>query len=219
MLNNPPPHSLAELDSRAKALTGKTLRNIADELGVSLPENLHHHKGLIGQCLEGILGADAGCDSRPDFTSLNVELKTVPVDAQHRPKESTYVCTVPLKDLHQVTWENSVVKAKLSHVLWVPILSHPDLPIDQRIILEPIRWQPNAEQLETLENDFNELMDMIAMGEMGEITASLGDYLHIRPKAAHAKVLTEYTGENADEQQTLPRGFYLRTALLRELLA
>lgn len=206
MQHKPPPQSLAELSTRARELEHKTLGELASILQISTPDNLLHHKGLVGQCVEALLGADAGSESRPDFTHLGVELKTLPVNPQGRPLESTYVCTVPLKQLQHLTWENSVVKAKLSHVLWVPILVRPNTPVSERKILSPIFWQPTAEQEEMLKNDFNELVDLIAMGNLDQITASLGTYLHIRPKAANAKSLTDY-----EEGETLPRGFYLRS--------
>lgn len=178
-----------------------------------IPDKLTHHKGLIGQCLEAFLGADAGNDSRPDFTGLGVELKTLPVGPKLRPKESTYVCTLPLNQIQQMTWETSVVKAKLSHVLWIPILVLPNTSISQRQILPPIFWQPSPEQENTLKDDFNELVDLIALGELEQITASLGTYLHVRPKAANGRCLTDYEGG-----ETLPRGFYLRPSCTTEVV-
>jgi DNA mismatch repair protein MutH len=205
MQHNSPPQSLDQLRVRADELTHKTIGELASILQISLPDKLDQHKGLIGQMLEAILGTDAGNDSTPDFTKLGVELKTLPLTPSLQPKESTYVCTVPLDQVQGLTWENSVVKAKLSHVLWIPILVPPKAPISERRILQPVFWQPSHSESEILENDFNELMDLIALGDLNQITASLGTYLHIRPKAANASCLTSYGGE-----KTLPRGFYLR---------
>lgn len=190
-----------------------TLGELADNLRVPLPEKLNHHKGFVGQCLEAILGADAGSESRPDFTALGVELKTLPVGPGLRPQESTYVCTVPLQDLQGLTWDNSAVKAKLSHVLWVPILVLPDMPLHTRQILNPVFWEPSPEQEDILRSDFNEIIDLIALGDLNQITASLGTYLHVRPKAANARCLTSY-----EDERTLPRGFYLRTAFTQVLV-
>ena len=52
----------------------------------------------------------------PDFQHIGVELKTLPVDQNFRPKESTYVCTVPLIRNAGAIWETSTVKLKLSRV-------------------------------------------------------------------------------------------------------
>lgn len=213
MQHKPPPQSLAELTTRANELTHKTLGELASILQIPTPDNLLHHKGLMGQCIEALLGADAGSDSRPDFTQLGVELKTLPVNRQGCPLESTYVCTVPLQHLQGLTWDNSVVKAKLSHVLWIPILVTPKAPVGTRQILQPFFWQPTLEQEETLRTDFDELTELMALGHLEQITASLGTYLHVRPKASDARCLTSY-----EEGKTLPRGFYLRSQFTEGLV-
>jgi DNA mismatch repair protein MutH len=219
MQHNSPPQSLAQLRTRAQELADLTLGELANFLGAQLPESLIHHKGFIGQCLEAALGADAGSDNVPDFTQLGVELKTLPVGPHLRPQESTYISTVPLHQLQGLSWENSAVKAKLSHVLWVPILSLPKAALSERRILSPFLWQPSPEQEHILQTDFDELIDLISMGNLNQITASLGTYLHIRPKAAHARSLTAHTNENGAPAQTLPRGFYLRSHFTGSLIS
>lgn len=206
------------LQQRINAIGDHTIGSLAQILGLTVPHDLHHHKGWLGNMLELALGADAGCKSQPDFTSLGIELKTIPVTAQGKPLESTYVCTVPLHQLHTLTYENSAVCAKLSHVLWVPILTHPHSPIANRPILKPKLWQPNPEQYQTLRTDFDELMDLIAMGHLSSITASMGSALHIRPKAAHAQVLTHTISGEGESDLTLPRGFYLRPQFTAEII-
>lgn len=213
-----------ELNKRCHALAGQTLGTVAQHLGLTLPLDLHQHKGWLGQMLELALGADAGNQSKPDFTHLGIELKTIPITAQGKPLESTYVCTVPLQNVGSLTYENSVVCAKLSHVLWVPIQTGgrgdtAPLPLAQRKILTPRLWQPTPEQYQILKTDFDEAMDLIAMGELSQITASMGTALHIRPKAAHARVLTQGIGAAGSHEPTLPRGFYLRPEFTREILS
>jgi DNA mismatch repair protein MutH len=218
MQYNSPPQSLAELQIRAQNLADKTLGDLAAELQVTLPESLLHQKGFVGQCLEAALGADAGCESRPDFTQLGIELKTLPLGPNFRPKESTYVCTVPLDALRGLTWENSAVKAKLAHVLWVPILVLPDQALSERRILPPIFWTPSPAEEAMLKSDFDELIDLVSLGDLHQITASLGTYLHIRPKAADARSLRAHPDEAGEPGQTLPRGFYLRPGFTARLL-
>lgn len=194
------------------------LGQLADFIDATLPDNLLHHKGWVGQCLEAALGADAGSDNVPDFTQLGVELKTLPVGKNLRPLESTYVSTVPLQALQGLTWENSAVKAKLSHVLWVPILNKPGSLLSERTILPPFLWQPNPEQASILKSDFDELIELICLGNLNQIKANLGQYLHVRPKAANARSLTQHPDETGAPAQTLPRGFYLRQEFTGSLL-
>lgn len=211
-------NDINELQQRIAELAGHSLGSLAAALGLTLPKHLHHHKGWLGNMLELALGADAGNQSLPDFTQLGIELKTVPVNAQGKPLESTYVCTVPLQNLGSLTYENSVICAKLSHVLWIPISAIPGVPLSDRQILKPQLWRPSPNQYQVLKADFDELMDLIAMGEISQITASLGTALHIRPKAADARALTQAISQQGHHEPTLPRGFYLRPQFTQDIL-
>ncbi len=211
------PTSLSTLQIRLHRLENKTIGEIAQQIHMDLPKQLTTHKGLVGQLIEHLLGAEAGNQSQPDFISLGIELKTIPVNAAGRPQESTYVCTVPLNPLAYPTFETSVVYAKLAHVLWVPLLTQGKCVHDWRI-LKAVFWKPNATELHTLQTDFNELMDIITLGGLEEVTARMGEALHIRPKAADGKQLTTFVGREGIEEKTLPRGFYLRPAFTQNIL-
>ncbi len=58
--------------------------------------------------------------------------------------------------------------------------------------------------------DWEELMDMIVLGQVERITARHGEVLQLRPKAANSKALTEAVGAQGEPILTLPRGFYLK---------
>ena len=133
------------------------------------------------------------------------------------PKESTYVCTINLTRIES-QWEKSLVKRKLSRVLWLPIEADPDMPLAARRIGSAILWSPDKKQEATLRRDWEELMDMIATGALEQITAHQGQYLQVRPKAANAKALCKGFDNEGDEVLTLPRGFYLRPALTNQIL-
>lgn len=211
------PASLAALVDRVKTLSGQTIGQLAARVGLALPDQLLTHKGLVGQLIEQLLGTDAGNQSKPDFLALGVELKTIPVNAKRRPKESTYVCTVPLHQRPFERFETSVVQAKLAHVLWVPLMTDTPLVADWTL-LEPVFWQPDATQCMILKTDFDELMDAIALGGLENITSRMGEALHIRPKAADGKQLTTCFGSDGSLSKTLPRGFYLRTSFTERIL-
>jgi DNA mismatch repair protein MutH len=211
--------TLTELRARAQQLAGRTLGDIAALQNWPLPKNLLSAKGWIGQLMESYLGADAGNLPIPDFPHLGVELKTIPVDRQGNPRESTYVCVVPLSAEPGQTWENSVVWQKLRAVLWVPILTEPKLLLAQRLIGTPILWQPNQADTDILRNDWEELMTLISLGRVEEITAKQGVYLQIRPKAANKRVLTQGMNIDGVHSATLPRGFYLRAGFTRKIMS
>lgn len=215
---NAPPEDIATLLHRGRQMAGQSLGQLAQVLGVSVPANLKRDKGWQGQLIEQYLGANASTLAAPDFMDLGVELKTLPLDRAGQPRESTYVCTVQLGDTHHLSWEQSWLRNKLRHVLWVPIEAEPAIPLAQRTVGSPLLWQPTPQQEQRLRQDWEELMDMVCLGQLEKITAHHGHYLQIRPKAANARALCPATDQDGNRIMTLPRGFYLRTRFTREIL-
>ncbi|CCG86138.1 DNA mismatch repair endonuclease MutH [Erwinia piriflorinigrans] len=215
----PPPQNEDELLARATALAGYTLGELALRIGLPIPRNLQRDKGWVGMLLERYLGASAGSKPEQDFAEIGVELKTIPVDAAGRPLETTFVCVAPLTGNSGVTWLNSHVRHKLARVLWVPVEGERSIALEQRRVGAALLWSPNAEEERQLQNDWEELMDMIVLGQVDRITARHGEVLQIRPKAANSKALTEAIGRNGQPVMTLPRGFYLKKTFTAPLLA
>lgn len=204
----------------ACSLTGKSLQQIALELGRIVPAEQRKAKGWVGELIELYLGATATSLPEPDFQNLGIELKTIPLNEQGKPRESTYVCMVSLDSTGTVdsSWHTSRLKLKLNRVLWVPVEASAELELSQRRIGKPFLWSPDSEQEKILRNDWQELMDLIRMGELCQLSSDLGTHLQIRPKAANASVLTATTKESGEKSQTLPRGFYLRPRFTYSLL-
>lgn len=213
-----PPRDASELLQIAQTWAGRTLEELAAHQGHVLPERLTRAKGLVGQLVERCLGADAGNRSAPDFTALGVELKTLPIGANGKPRESTFVSTLAMREVHQLEWPESRVFSKLRHVLWVPVEADPKLPLARRRLGSPLLWRPTSEQEARLRCDWEQLMGLIASGEVEQITAHLGRCLQIRPKAAHSRIRTLLLDENGAPQRTLPLGFYLRPSFTADLL-
>ena len=213
-----PPLSESELESRVAELSGKSLAQLANEVQWPKPEKLRHNKGWIGQLLECLLGTTAGNLSEPDFQNLGIELKTIPLNADHKAKETTYVCTVPLLNHTGLQWEDSCVFKKLQKVLWIPIEARPSLTLAERKVGHGFLWSPSEEELDILQTDWEEFMELISLGQVETITAHQGECLQIRPKAANASVVTTGIGKNGLRKQTLPRGFYLRTLFTNQIL-
>ncbi len=215
-----PPTDTNELIQRASALAGMTLQEISAEYKISMPINLQRHKGWVGQLFEYLLGADAGSKAEPDFRHLAIELKTLPINARGVPKETTYVCTVPLLGEAGYRWEESWLYNKLKQVLWIPVEGDRTLPLAQRRVGMPLLWQPNENELTRLQRDWEELMEMVRTGYVEEITAHIGEVLQIRPKAANSRILSDAIGSNGALIKTNPLGFYLRKnftgALIRQ---
>ena len=214
----PPPTSKEQLLQRTAEIAGQNLGTIAKELHINIPDNLRQHKGWVGQLLEARLGADAASQAEPDFRTLGIELKTIPVDRKGRPCESTYVCTVPMERDKPISWESSWIRRKLSLVLWLPVEAEATIPLADRRVGSAILWSPSAEQEAMLRSDWDELMDMVIMGGVEQLSARMGEVLQIRPKAANSRIACRATGENGAPIVTNPRGFYLRSSFTAAIL-
>lgn len=214
-----PPESEAALLAQAQRLAGYTLGELAALAGLPIPRNLKRDKGWIGVLLEIWLGASAGSKPEQDFAALGVELKTIPIDRQCRPLETTFVCVAPLTGNSGVSWETSHVRHKLNRVLWVPVEGERAIPLAERRVGSPLLWHPSEEEDQQLRMDWEELMDLIVLGNVERITARHGEVLQLRPKAANSKALTEAIGARGEPIFTLPRGFYLKKNFTAALLA
>lgn len=213
-----PPTDLDTLMGRAYAVAGLTLAELAAQAGQKVPSNLLRHKGWVGQLLEWHLGASAGSKPEQDFPELGVELKTIPVDPQGKPLETTFVCVAPLIGLTGLSWEASNIRNKLSRVLWLPVEGSRDIPVGERRVGMPLLWSPSADEEALLRQDWEELMDMIVLGEVETITARHGQVLQLRPKAANGQALTRAIGHDGEHILTRPRGFYLKIDFTHTLL-
>ncbi|MDB4986734.1 MAG: hypothetical protein JWN04_1912 [Myxococcaceae bacterium] len=213
-----PPRCLHELALRAAALSGRCLAELERELASESVGPMLRRKGKTGQLIERALGASAGSLSMPDFRELGVELKTIPVDADGKPLESTFVCTLSLSEVDVAEWQTSRVREKLAHVLFVPIVQDQRVRGGRPTLGQPLFWQPTPEQESVLRGDFDDLVGMIALGQIEALTARLGHWLQVRPKAAHGRVRTRAYAADYEPVETIPRGFYLRSRVTHALL-
>lgn len=212
------PQTLEQLLSQAQSIAGLTFGELADELHIPVPIDLKRDKGWVGMLLERALGTTAGSKAEQDFSHLGVELKTLPINAEGYPLETTFVSLAPLVQNSGVKWENSHVRHKLSCVLWMPIEGSRHIPLRERHIGAPIFWKPTAEQERQLKQDWEELMDLIVLGKLEQITARIGEVMQLRPKGANSRAVTKGIGKNGEIIDTLPLGFYLRKEFTAQIL-
>lgn len=203
---------------KARWLTGFTLGEIAQQLNMSVPIDLKRDKGWVGNLIETALGAKAGSKAEQDFAHLNIELKTIPVDAQGMPLETTFVSLAPLVQNHGITWQTSHVRHKLQRVLWIPIEGTRTIRLAERRIGQPVLWSPTQEQEQQLQQDWEELMELIVFGRLNDINATLGEVMQLRPKGRNNRSRAEAINQNGEKIQSLPLGFYLRKPFTAQIL-
>ncbi|QYJ83419.1 DNA mismatch repair endonuclease MutH [Shewanella aegiceratis] len=214
-----PPESLDELMQRAQEMAGLTLGQLAELHNVAVPSNLKRDKGWIGQLIELELGATAGSKPEQDFLHLGVELKTIPVDESGKPLETTYVTVAPLMNINGLRWQESLVYHKLQRVLWIPVEGIRHKPIGERRIGSPILWTPSEEEMAQIRQDWEEIMELIALGKVEQITARHGEVLQLRPKGANSRALTQSIAQDGQVKLTNPRGFYLKIPFTQQILS
>lgn len=208
-----------ELLDKARKLAHISVGELAKQWQIPIPNDTRSSKGWMGQLLELVLGTTSGNKPQPDFEHLGIELKTIPINAKGQPLESTFICSTPLTQTLGQTWRESSVYQKLKKILWIPIMAvDKTTPFSERKLGQAVLWEPNEAQEHVLQTDWEELMEMISLGQLANITADHGTYLQLRPKAAHAKVLCKGIGENGEPILTLPRGFYLRASFTKKIL-
>jgi DNA mismatch repair protein MutH len=213
------PRTIDELVERAQKLEGTSLDELLQRLGFWAPTDPVRTKGSAGETLERALGASGGSSRVHDFPELGIELKTIPVTAEGTPLESTYVCTLSLADAETQEWETSWVRAKLACVLFVPLVGVHGTPWQERVIGAPVLWSPSAAQDDILHADFDDVVGLIGVGRIEELTAHRGRWLQVRPKARDGSVRTVAFGSDGEAIATVPRGFYLRARFTGAVLA
>jgi len=213
------PRDEPELLARAWALAGLTLGELGARVGVEVPLDPVRGKGVAGQILEKALGATAASRAEPDFVSLGIELKTIPLDPSGKPRESTFVCSISLSAMADTDWEQSTVFRKLARVLFVPIEAASSKPLPDRRVGRPSLWTPSFEEQRLLRADWEHLSEMIARGDVEKITGHLGRVLQVRPKAASGRSRRRAPDDEGAVQWTMPRGFYLRPAFTAAVLS
>lgn len=214
-----PPRDEAELVERAAALAGLRLAELAARFSAPVPPDLRRAKGFVGSLVERALGASAGSRALPDFPELGIELKTLPVDRAGSPVESTFVCTIPLTEIGQVEWADSRVRRKLDTVLWVPVEGEREIPVGERRIGQALLYRLTGEDEAVLRADWEELAGVIGRGHVEALTGHVGQFLQIRPKAAHSRARRVGIDAEGVPFAALPKGFYLRPSFTRALLA
>lgn len=213
-----PPESFEALIERLNRITGLSISEIAADLNVNLPISTTRGKGFTGELLEVVLGASAKNQSIPDFPELGLELKTLPIDQNFKPLESTFVCHAPLMNVRDLRFENSPLYAKIKRVLFILIDGTKGLEYSEKYIRGYFFYTPTENDLLTLKKDFDELYELIKTGEVESITARIGHIVQLRPKGADGTALTQAIGKDGQIIMTRPRGFYIRRSFTQELI-
>ncbi len=213
------PEDLGTLVARARRVAGRSVAELARASGYRVPAQLSRHKGFVGQLLEVVLGADAGSESRPDFTRLGVELKTLPIRADGTPTQSTFVCKAQIDGSEPFEFQSTSLWHKLACVLFVPVEGDPAIALGARRFGMPFLWRPDGGDIARLEADWRAIAGRIRAGELEQVTGHDGEVLQLRPKGLDGRERVMGIGAEGWLVPMPPRGWYLRPAFTASLIA
>ncbi len=191
------------LMQRVHNLYGMTISELAQALKISVPYDIKWAKGFAGQLIEIALGATAGSNPVQDFPTLGIELKTIPITLNCSPAETTHVCTLHT-DCSGQTFEQSNFLNKIKKVLWVPIEGDKSIQLKDRHIGEGFLWEISPVDYQNLKIDWEEIMEIVCLGEVNKLSAHVGTWMQVRPEG--------YL--NGQKQY----GFYLRKQFTQNIL-
>jgi DNA mismatch repair protein MutH len=210
--------TLYQVLERARALAGFTVEELAHTAGARSPTLGVHGKGRMGELFERLLGATGGSGQRTlDFPEIGLELKTIPIDPTGQPQESTFVCAVDLDE--DVDYADSWVARKLRRVLFLPLVGPRRSPASERRVGDPVLFEPTEEEDEVFAADYTDIMGLVGIGRVEEVSARLGRFLQLRPKARDGSARVTLRGREGEPIPVVPRGFYLRASFTRQALA
>jgi DNA mismatch repair protein MutH len=175
------------------------------------------HKGWAGGVLEDVLGVlnKNGCEA--DFPEWGIEVKTLPLSPDFRVLENTFLSKISLP-FTEGCFHRSRLYQKIRCIFWVPLIGERKASLEQRLIGKGFLWQMTAEQYNIFEKDWEELTFFIRNGYFSDISAHLGQALHIRPKARSSYEKVRISLSNQITTQIVPIGFYLRRSFTQNLL-
>jgi DNA mismatch repair protein MutH len=149
---------------------------------------------------------------------LGVELKTLPVTRELRPRESSFVCHVTHAQLRETAWQDSRVALKLARVLFLPIESGVEIAFEERRVGRAFLWSPSEDEQRIMRADYEELASRVVDGHAEALDARIGEALQLRPKAARGAVRVRVVDGEGVPWRLQPKAFYLRASFTERLV-
>jgi DNA mismatch repair protein MutH len=170
--------------ARIKLLTGKDLRPLADQYGITVWKNGHKNKGWAGQVIEHYLGLPQNSLQAPDFGSW--ELKVVPLrraaDGSVRVKESMAITMLEPSEVIASEFEDSHLYDKLRSVVVVArvfdnvrdttsiLHSAAEFDLDDPLIYKQVK------------EDYDQIREIVRSKGTQLLTGETGKYVQARTK-------------------------------------
>ncbi len=167
-----------------KLLSGRDLRPLADQYGVTVWKNGHKNKGWAGQVIEQYLGLPQNSLQAPDFGSW--ELKVVPLlratDGTLRVKESMAITMIEPAEVVASKFEDSHLYDKLRSMIVVARIFE-NVADTSSILHSAAEFDlDNPSIRKQVEEDYAAIQEVIRSKGLDALTGDTGKYVQARTK-------------------------------------
>jgi DNA mismatch repair protein MutH len=196
----------AEALRRIRLLSGKDLRPLAEQFGVTVWKNGHKNKGWAGQVIEHYLGLPQNSLQAPDFGSW--ELKVVPLiraaDSTVRVKESMAITMIEPAEVLADRFEDSHLYDKLRSMIVVARIFE-NVQDTSSILHSAAEFDlDNPSIRKQVEADYEAIREIIRTKGVEALTGDTGNFVQARTKGR---------GHGSTS-----RAFYARTLFVAHIL-
>jgi DNA mismatch repair protein MutH len=174
----------AEALRRIKLLSGKDLRPLAEQYGVTVWKNGHKNKGWAGQVIEQYLGLPQNSLQAPDFGSW--ELKVVPLarvaEGGLRVKESMAITMIEPTEVVANRFEDSHLYDKLRSMIVVARIFE-NVEDTSSILHSAAEFDLDDPSIrQKVEADYETIREIIRLKGVDALTGDSGKYVQARTK-------------------------------------
>lgn len=168
---------------RIRLLSGKDLRPLADQFGITVWKNGHKNKGWAGQVIEHYLGLPQNSLQAPDFGSW--ELKVVPLraaDGTVRVKESMAITMMEPAEVVANKFEDSHLYDKLRSMIVVARIFE-NVEDSSSLLHSAAEFDlDNPSIRKQVEADYEAIREIIRTKGADALSGNIGKYVQARTK-------------------------------------
>ncbi|QJC36272.1 hypothetical protein GJT99_02035 [Enterobacteriaceae endosymbiont of Donacia cincticornis] len=203
---------------RAKLITGYHIIDIIKWLNYPINNNSIKDKGLIGKLVEYyLIGEKQNNKLNQDIPYLGIEIKTITINLKNKILNDSFICSFPLLIKNNLSFYKKKLYEKISKILWIPIITKSvNTHIFKKKIGNPFFWEPSTKDKIKLDNDWNNLIKLLIIGQLQNINYYNGYILLVKNKS-NTKQLTKTINKNGKILYISPKAFYFKKKYLNSL--
>ncbi|QJC35036.1 MutH/Sau3AI family endonuclease [Enterobacteriaceae endosymbiont of Donacia piscatrix] len=203
---------------RAKLITGYYIIDLIKWLNYPVNNNSIKDKGIIGKLIEYYLtGEKKNNKLNQDIPYLGIEIKTITINLKKKVLNDCFICSFPLLIKNNLSFYKKKLNKKISKILWVPIITNNiNTYVFNKQIGDPFFWKPSFNDKVKLNNDWNNLIKLLIIGQLKKINYYNGDILLVKNKNSKKK-LTRTIDQNGKFLYIYPKAFYIKKKYLNKL--